>query len=115
MNRKVSDFLVVGSWVVLILLAIAMLMAGCSNKRSTKEEERVVLIKSLYAPSSVQKGKTGTEGSPFRPPRPQSDTLHPQLIPRMPMVWPHRFSLLLIWAPLQFRRALKEVNSKRHR
>jgi len=60
MNRKVSDFLVVGSWVVLILLAIAMLMAGCSNKRSTKEEERVVLIKSLYAPSSVQKGKTGT-------------------------------------------------------
>ncbi|MCJ7577404.1 MAG: hypothetical protein MUO91_03015, partial [candidate division Zixibacteria bacterium] len=57
MNRKASNFLGASSWVVLILLVIAILMAGCS-KKSTKEEAAVI-IKSLYAPSSVQKGKTG--------------------------------------------------------
>ena len=59
MNKKVSTFLVVSSWAVLVLLAIAILMVGCSGKRST-EEEAAVIIKSLYAPSSVQKGQTGT-------------------------------------------------------
>jgi adhesin/invasin len=34
-------------------------MAGCS-KKSTEAGEEAVIIKSLYAPSSVQKGKTGT-------------------------------------------------------
>ncbi len=58
MNRKASNFLVASSWVVLILLVIAILMAGCS-KKSTKTGEEAVIIKSLYAPSSVQKGKTG--------------------------------------------------------
>ncbi len=60
MNRIVSNSLVVGSWVVLVLLAVATSMVGCSNKRSTKEEETVVIIKALYAPYSVQKGQTGT-------------------------------------------------------
>jgi hypothetical protein len=59
MNRKVCSFLVCSSWVITILMAIAILMVGCSNKRSTKENETVVIIESLYAPSSVQKGQTG--------------------------------------------------------
>lgn len=57
MNRKASNFPIVSSWVVLILLVIGILMAGCS-KKSTKEEAAVI-INSLYAPSSVQNGKTG--------------------------------------------------------
>jgi len=60
MNRIVSNSLVVGSWVVLVLLVVATSMVGCSNKRSTKEEETAVIIKALYAPYSVQKGQTGT-------------------------------------------------------
>jgi hypothetical protein len=59
MNKKASNSLVVGSWVVLIILAIVTLMVGCSNKRSTKDDETVVIIKSLYAPYSVQNGQTG--------------------------------------------------------
>ena len=60
MNRKASNSLVVGSWVVLILLAIVTLMVGCSNKRSTKEDQDgAVIIEFLSAPSSVQKGQTG--------------------------------------------------------
>ena len=58
MNRKASNFLGVSSWVVLILLVIGILMAGCS-KKSTEAGEEAVIIKSLYAPSSVQNGKTG--------------------------------------------------------
>ena len=58
MNRKASNFLVTSSWVVLILLVIAILMAGCS-KKSTEAGEEAVIIKSLYAPSSVQNGQTG--------------------------------------------------------
>jgi hypothetical protein len=58
MNRKASNFLGASSWVVLILLVIAILMAGCS-KKSTETSEEAVIIKSLYAPSSVQNGKTG--------------------------------------------------------
>jgi hypothetical protein len=60
MKGKVSNLLLVSSWVALILLAIATLMVGCSNNRSTKEEDRAVIIKSLYVASSVQKGETGT-------------------------------------------------------
>jgi hypothetical protein len=58
MNRKASNFPIASSWFVLLFSIIAILMAGCS-KKSTKEEGAVI-IKSLYAPSSVQKGKTGT-------------------------------------------------------
>ena len=59
MNRKVVNSSVVGCWVVIILLAIVTSMVGCSNKRSTKDDETVVIIKSLYAPYSVEKGQTG--------------------------------------------------------
>jgi len=55
MNRKVHNFFLLGFWFGLVLLMI--LMAGCS-KNSTKEEAAVI-IKSLFAPSSVQNGKTG--------------------------------------------------------
>jgi len=58
MNRKVSNFLVVISTFVLFSVATAILMIGCSEK-VTKEDEGAVIIKSLYAPSSVQKGHTG--------------------------------------------------------
>jgi len=58
MNRKVFNFLVVSFLVLLVLISITILMVGC-GERSTKQEP-VVIIKSLYAPSSIQKGKTGT-------------------------------------------------------
>ncbi len=59
MNRKVVSSSAVGCWVVVILLSIVTSMVGCSNKRSTKDDETAVLIKSLYAPYSVEKGQTG--------------------------------------------------------
>jgi hypothetical protein len=54
MNRKVYNFFVFGFWCGIVLLMV--LTSGCS-KNSTKEKATVI-IKSLYAPSSVQKGKT---------------------------------------------------------
>lgn len=58
MDGKVSNFLVIGSGILLISLAIAVLLVGCSE-RATENEEKVVIIKAIYAPSSVQKGQTG--------------------------------------------------------
>ncbi len=58
MSRKVSNSQVGGSWVIFLLLATVTLMAGCSGKRSTEDNETLVIIKSVYAPSSIQRGET---------------------------------------------------------
>ena len=58
--RKRFGFSGVFGWSTLILLSISLMMMGCSEK-STKDDETVVLIKSLsIAPSDeIQKGQTG--------------------------------------------------------
>lgn len=58
MNRKNFSFLGGFYWLILSVFLVSVIMMGCSEK-STKDSEKVVIIKSLKASAySIQKGQT---------------------------------------------------------